>query len=157
MVETLTDWIVGADYTWRWFRAGVEYEDYDSNFTEYQAIRCFQNLNFHPALNSTLGFTFNESSYQYPGSGDQNQFSAIAHYNLRLNGSVSWFVEGGVIYLQVFDDDQTTGTARTGLTWTRGKLSARLGYEFSGQQSGSGSNSQEFVRNNFYFALKRTF
>lgn len=157
LAETLTDWIFGADYSWRWLRAGVEYEDYNSSFTKYQAIRCFQNLNFHPGPASTLGVNFNESSYHYSGANDQNQFSVIAHYHVRFLNSLAWFSEAGFIYLQVFDDDQKSGTARTGLTWTRGKLSTRLGYEFSGQQSGTGGTSQEFVRHYFYLNLKRNF
>jgi hypothetical protein len=156
-VESLTDWILGTDYTWRWFRAGAEYEDYISNFTKYQAARCFQQFNFHPTSSSTAGVNFNESRYRYSGSNDQNQYSVLGHYDIRFLGSLAWFVEGGFIYLQVFDDDQKTGTARTGLTWTRGKMSARLGYEFSGQYSGSGNNDQEFIRNYFYLGVKRTF
>jgi hypothetical protein len=157
MTQTLTDWIFGADYSWRWLRAGVEFEDYISNYTEYQALRCFQNLNFHPDAKSTLGVSFNESTYRYSGGDSQNQFSVLAHYQLRLAGGFAWFADGGFIYLQVFDSDQTSGTARTGLTWSRGKLSARAGYEFSQQNSGSGTTSQEFQRNYFYMNLKRMF
>jgi len=157
MVESLTDWIFGVDYTWRWLRTGVEYEDYLSNFTKYQAVRAFQQFNFQPSANSTAGVNFNESSYHYSGSNDQNQYSVLGHYRIRFVGSLAWFAEAGFIYLQVFDEDQKTGTARTGLTWTRGKMNARLGYEFSGQNSGSGRTAQEFYRNYFYVGVKRTF
>jgi hypothetical protein len=157
VTQTLTEWIFGADYHWRWLRAGVEYDDYNSSFTTYQAGRSFQNLTFKPSAGSTLGFNFNESVYKYSNSESQTMFQAFSHYNVQLVSSVSWFAEAGYIYQDVLGTAQWTGTARTGMTWTRGKMSVHGGYDFNDQESGSGQYKQQFLRSHFYVYLKRTF
>jgi hypothetical protein len=157
LVQTLTDWVGGVDYTLSWFRTGVEYEDYISNFTTYQAGRAFQNFSFRPASNSTLGINFNESVYDYSSGGSQTTFQMFSHYQVQLLASLSWYAEAGAIYQDILGTDQWAGTARTGLSWSQGKLTARCGYDFNDQHTGSGQFAQEFIRHHFFVYLKRTF
>jgi hypothetical protein len=157
LVQTLTDWVGGADYTLHWFRAGVEFEDYMSDYTTYQAGRAFQNFSFKPAANSSLGLTLNESAYHYSTGGSQTTYQIFSHYQIQFLASLSWYSEAGLIYQDVLGTEQWTGTARTGLTWTRGKLSVRSGYDFNDQHTGSGQYAQDFIRNHFYLYLKRSF
>jgi hypothetical protein len=155
--QTLTDWVAGTDYVWNYLRVGLEYEDYVSSYTTYQAARAFQTLTFRPSKISTLGVNVSESTYHYSSGSDQNQVQFLGHYNIQFVTALSWFAEAGAIYQDVFGNDQWTSTARTGLSWTRGKLSVRAGFDFNDQQINSGSGNQEFVRNHFFMDMKRTF
>jgi hypothetical protein len=157
LAQTLTDWVGGVDYTIPWFRTGVEYEDYISDFTTYQAVRGFQNFSFRPASNSTLGVNFNESAYDYSSGGSQTTYQMFSHYQVQFLASLAWYAEAGAIYQDISGTEQWTGTARTGLTWTQGKLSLRAGYDFNDQHTGSGQFAQEFIRHHFYFYMRRTF
>ena len=74
-----------------------------------------------------------------------------------LLASLAWYAEAGAIYQDISGTEQWTGTARTGLTWTQGKLSLRAGYDFNDQHTGSGQFAQEFIRHHFYFYMRRTF
>ena len=156
--QTLTDWVVGVDYGWRWFRAGAEYEEYHSNYTSYQAWRLFQTFNCQPSDTSTFSVTLNQSSYVYADSGSQNQYQFLSRYSIQLLSSLSWFVEGGYSLQDMFGSQQNLGTGRTGVTWTRGKISVRAGYEFNTQNiSSPGQPDQEFDTSRLYVYLKRTF
>lgn len=157
LTQTLTDLVGGADYHWRWFRDGAEYENYDSNFSRYQALRFYQDFDFQPAAASALSVDFNENFYQYPGGRSQDQYQSLTRYNVRLLTSLACFVEGGASWQDALGTEQLVGTARTGLTWSRGKLSVRTGYEFNSQSTTSGSFSQDLVKHRLYLYVKRTF
>lgn len=157
LTQTLTDLVGGVDYNWRWFRDGAEYEDYDSNFSQYQAWRFYQDFNFQPGVVSTLSVNLSQSFYQYPDDRNQDQYLMLTRYNVRLLNSLSWFVEGGGSWQDALGTQEWQSSARTGLTWSRGKLSVRSGYEFNDQNISSGTWTEERVKNRLYFYLKRTF
>ena len=157
LTETLTDVVGGVDYTWQWLRAGAEYEDYNSTFTQFQAWRFFQNFSFHPADASTLTVDFLETVYSYPRSGEQTQYLFVTRYNVQLLFSLAWYVEGGYSIMNVPGTDESLAAAKTGLSWSRGKLSLRAGYEYNRQDTTTGLQSSDIVRNRFYAYLKRTF
>jgi len=147
----------GVDFKWRWIRAGAEYEDYNSNFTRYTALRFLQNFDFRLDARSSLSLAFNETFYHYASNGDQNQYQFIAHYNIQLWSSLAWYVQGGVSYLDVLNDSQLEGSAQTGINWTRGKLSVRAGYEFNDQSLTSGGFTEDREKHRLFAYLKRTF
>ncbi len=157
LAQTLTDLVGGVDYNWRWLRTGAEYEDYDSSYTQYQALRFFQNFDFHLDSRSSLSFNFNETFYNYPGNRDQTQYQFLSRYNAQLWSSLSWYVEGGCTLMEIVDSDQTQGSARTGLNWTRGKLSVRAGYEYNTLSTSSGPYTEEREKHRLFAYLKRTF
>jgi hypothetical protein len=157
LTETLTDTIAGVDYSWRWLRTGAEYEDYDSNFSKYEAWRFFQDLTFHPDDVSTLSVDFLQTFYTYPNRGSQTQYQFLTRYNVQLLFSLAWYVEGGYSLQNVLGTDESLATAKTGLSWSRGKLSLRTGYEFNSQTTSSGQWTEDRVRNRFYAYMKRTF
>jgi len=66
-------------------------------------------------------------------------------------------VEGGYSIQDVLGTEELLGSARTGLSWSRGKLSVRTGYEYNSQYTSSSQWTQELVKNHFYAYLKRTF
>ena len=157
LAQTLTDVVGGADYNRKWFRAGAEYESYDSNFTQYQALRFFENFDFTLTDASSLNLDFNQTFYHYPANGDQSQYQFIGRYNARLPMSITWYLEGGGTAQEVSGTDQLYGSARTGLSWSRGKLSLRVGYEFNTQSTASGGFTEERIKHRFFTYLRRSF
>ncbi len=157
LTQTLTDLVGGVDYHRKWFRTGAELESYDSNFTRYQSLRLFQNFEFDLTGVSSLSLDFSQSFYTYPGSPDQSQYQFMARYNTLLPMSIKWYVEGGGLVQQVAGNQLVQGMARTGLGWTRGKLSLRAGYEFNSQSTAAGGWSEERIKHRFFTYLRRSF
>lgn len=157
LTQTLTDLVGGVDYHWRWFRTGAECEDYDSNYSQYQALRFYQNFDFRLDDRSSLGLGFNETFYRYPENGDQTLYQFITTYNIQLWSSLSWYVQGGCSQQDMPGNEQIQGSAQTGLRWTRGKLSVRTGYEYNNLSTTSGSFSEQRDKNRLFAYLKRSF
>lgn len=157
LVQRLTDLVAGVDFRWEWLRAGAEYESYDSNFSKFEALRFFQNLDFRLSGRSTVNVNFNESFYHYPAGREQTQYQFLVRYNARLWSSFQWYVEGGMMWQDVFGSDQLQGSARTGFSWTRGKLTVRAGYEYNTQSSTTGVWTEEREKHRLYGYMKRQF
>jgi hypothetical protein len=157
VTQTLTDLVGGVDYRWRWFRTGAEYEDYDSNFSRYSALRFFQNFDFQLNNRSTFSTDFNETFYHYAGSGDQTLYQFITRYSLQLWSSFSCYVQGGYALQDVLGSQQVNGSAQAGFNWSRGKLSVRAGYEYTDQSTAAGAFKEDLSKNRVFLYLKRTF
>ena len=157
VVQSLTDVVLGADYNWKWFRAGVEAEDYNCTYTHYEAARAYQNCTFRLDDKSTLALNFNQSFYSYSTGGTQSQFLFLGRYNLQVFASLAWYVEGGGSAQEILGTEAFQGAARTGVNWSRGKLSVRAGYEYNNQYTSTGSWSQDLVKNRVFLYMKRVF
>jgi len=154
IVETLTDYVAGADVMWRWIRAGAEYEDYESTFTSYEALRFFQAFTFRPDENSNLGFDFNQVFYSYPDHRKQTQYQFIVRFDTLLRTWLSWNVEGGYFLQDIGGATQDLAAARTGLNMNWGRLTLRTGYQYNYQLN---QGIEERTRNFFYLYVKRVF
>jgi hypothetical protein len=153
-VESLTDWVGGAEVSLSWLRAGAEYQDYNSNFSQYHATRLFQTFTFRPADDLTLGLDLNQIWYRYPTNPQEVQYRFMARADTQLNGWLAWNVEGGYYLREAMNVQQDLAAARTGLVMTWGKLIIRTGYQYNyelTQQSGL------LTRNFFYLHLRRVF
>jgi hypothetical protein len=157
LTQSLTDLVFGADVSWRGFRAGAEYEDYDSNYSQYQAVRFYQTYSCQPGPGQSLGLDCTQTFYRYPDNREQTQYQFLARYNLQLSSALSWNLEGGYTIQDVLDTEQLMGVARTGITWSRGKLSLRAGYEYNTQTTTTGLWSDEHIRHRLYAYMKRSF
>ena len=157
LTQTLTDLVAGMDYTLRWFRATAEYENYDSNFSQYQAWRFYQSFNYQLSSASRFGVDISQNYYRYPGNLNQDQYQFLARYNTQFEFSLAWYVEGGYVLYDMTGTKQNSGFARTGLSWSRGKLAVRAGYEYNYQTTTTGSTKEQRDRNYFFANLKRTF
>jgi len=157
LVQTLLDLVGGADATWRWLRAGVEYEDFDSNFAKYKAWRLFQNFTFQVAEGAHLGIDFNQIFYKYPDSRDETQYQFISHLDTQLTSWLTWNVEGGLYYQDFFGTKQTLGAARTGLNLLWGKLRIKAGYQYNYQKTEQTMATEDRFRHFFFVHLRRTF
>ena len=157
LTQSLTDLVGGVDYKHKWFHTGAEYESYDSNFTQYEALRFFQDFDFLYSQSTTLGFNLTETFYHYPANGDQSQYQCMSHYNTRLPLSLIWSLELGALMQKISSTEQVQGVARTSLGWSRGKLSLRAGYEFNGQSTESSGFTEERIKHRFFTYLRRSF
>ncbi len=155
--QTLTDLVGGLDYNWRWLRTGAEYEDYDSNFVQYDALRFFQDFNFHPSGRSSLSLNLDETWYDYTPSGNQTLYQFTTRYSLQLWSSLSCYVQGGFGVQDLLGADQVNGSAQFGFNWSRGKLSVRGGYEYNTQTTTTGALSEALEKDRVFLYLKRTF
>ncbi len=156
-VESLVDLVGGVDATWRWLRAGAEYEDFDSNFTKYKAWRLFEAFNFQAAEGAHLGIDFNQVFYKYPDGRDDTLYQFIAHLDTQLTTWLTWNVEGGLYYQDYFGTRQTLGAARTGLDFLWGKLRIKAGYQYNYQHTIQTTVTEDRYRNFFFIHLRRTF
>ena len=65
VVQDISSVAFGTDVSWKWLRAGFEYEIYDSTFAAYTAGRLFQTLSFTPDEVSTLSLSLAEGWTDY--------------------------------------------------------------------------------------------
>ena len=159
LVQNLTDWVVGADVHWRWFRAGAECEDYDSNYSQYQAARFYQAMNFRAGDTLNLGFNFNQTFYRYPElqGGEETQYQFMSHLDSQITPWLNWNAEGGYYLRDYGSVSEDLVAARTGLSATWGKLTMRTGYQYNHQLIDQPLNREERDRNFFYLYARRSF
>lgn len=157
LTEQMVDLVAGADYSWQGLRAGAEFEDHDSNFSQYQAWRFYQSYGFQPDPVSSFSVNLGQTFYQYAGNGNQSQYQFVTRYSSQLFYSLAWYAEAGYTLQEVLRTEQSYGTARTGLTWTRDKLTIRAGYQYNHQTTTSGTANEQRDRNYFFVNLKRYF
>ena len=153
LAQTLSDWVGGVDVTWRWLRAGAEYEDYDSNFSQYRGTRIFQSLSFQLSDSSNLSFNFNQVFYKYPYGPDQTQYQCIGVFNTQISSWLNGNLETGYYRQDAMGTSQDLAAACAGLIFTHGKLTLKLGYQYNYQMIQMGQ--QERNRNFGYVQLKR--
>lgn len=157
LTETLTDLVGGVDAHWRWFRAGAEYEDFDSNFTQYKAWRFFETFTYQPMEASTVGVEFNQLFYRYPDGRRDTQYQFISRFTSQLNRWLWWNVEAGYFMQDAFGVEQDLAAARTDLSFVRGKLSIKVGYQYNYQLITQSRAEEERNRNFAYLSLRRYF
>src|SRR5262249_7428316 len=121
-VQDITSYAFGADTSWRWLRAGAEYQIYDSTESDYTAVRLFQSFLFHLDELSVLSLDFTESWIDYSSvNRHESDYQFIARYHRRLNRHLGLDVEGGVAYRQGQGVDQTLATFRPAIKYVIGK------------------------------------
>ena len=155
IVQDLTAWDFGADTTWRFLRAGAEYEIYDSSFSSYRTARLFESLMFKMDEASTLNLDFSQAWTTYLEADRKEQlYSFITRYHRRLTAHLGGDLEGGVSLRQGAGVDQTLATCRPGLEFAMGQFSFKVGYDFEYQKF---LETQEQFKHLFFLRMKRTF
>lgn len=145
------------DYKRRWLLASAEYQNYDSTFSQYQAWRFLQSFNYQPSSASRVGVDLNQTFYRYQGNLDQDQYQFLARYNIQFEFPLAWYLEGGYVLNDMTGTEQWSRFARTGISWSRGKLSVRASYEYNYQATTTSYSTETRDRNFFSATLKRTF
>jgi hypothetical protein len=134
LTQNITDKVAGADVSWRWLRAGTEYEIFDSNLGPFTSKRCFQSFSFGVNEGSTLSFDLDQSWTAFKDDGrHRTAYNHIARYNKHLTTSLAWSVEGGWRMERGQGFDQNLAIFRTGVEYVRNKLSVKLSYDLQDQ------------------------
>jgi len=130
-VANVTDYAFGADSTWRWLRAGFEYENYDSTYSSYSSETLYQSLTFTPDKVSSLNLSFNEGRSQYLNTNStEEDYSAVAQYHRSVGRNLSLGIEGGVELRHGAGEDETQAVIRPKLEFSIGELRINVGYSF---------------------------
>ena len=150
----LNDKTIGVDSTWRWLRAGAEYQVVDSNLSPYDRIRLFESAQFQPADLARLSFDFDQSWTTYRDTNTRDtSYGLITRYQQRLATTLTWSAEGGVRIERGYGFDRDYGIVRTELNWAVGKLKVKLGYEYGNESH----PTDQRVRHYCYLRARRTF
>lgn len=130
-VQDLLSYTIGTDASWRGFRAGAEYEMYDSSFSEYNTFRLFQAVSVNLDDRSTIGADFGQSWTDYTDSDRQEStYTFISRFRTALTGSLGVGLEGGIMVRRGDGVDQDMATARPAIDYVFGKTTIRAEYNF---------------------------
>ena len=154
-VEDLITYTIGADVSWKWFRAGAEYQHYDSDLALYETKRLYESAQFRLDDSTSFSFDFTQSWVDYLNTGQQEQnyrfisrLQEIVHPHLRLN------LEAGVNFRRGDLIDETLATVRLNAAYSIGKLKLESGYDFQYQLY---SETEERIRHLLFVRMKRVF
>jgi hypothetical protein len=155
VVQDITAYAAGADVSWRFLRAGAEYQIYDSTFSSYRAARLYETMNFAPDTESSLSFSFAQSWTTYLDNGlSEAVYSFINHYHRRLTRNWGFDLEDGISLTSGTGVDQTVATVRPELEFAIGKFSLKVSYEMEYQEYLS---TQEMFQQTFSLRAMRSF
>jgi hypothetical protein len=155
VVQDVNSFAIGTDLTWRWLRAGAEYDIYDSTFAEYNSLRLYQTLTFTPDDVSTLTVNLAEDFTDYKtGHHNEQYYSAIGRYHRGLSTHFGMELEAGISERTGDIVDEFLAAFRPTLTYSVGKLWMRAGYDFEYQNT---QQNQERLQHRFFFRLTRSF
>lgn len=134
VLQDVDDVVFGMDLTWKGLRAGIEYEDYDTNLSPYRTWRLFQNLNLYPTRTSSLFLGMRQQHTRFEDSGNpEKTYSFICRYRTRLTRSIATSLEGGAYFergIGEADLERTRYTVRAYADYWIGQLTTRLNYEY---------------------------
>lgn len=154
-IQNVHAYTVGSDLTWRWLRAGAEFNIYNSTLSDYESARLFQTLTFRPDAESTFGLEFTEAWIDYTSAHRQEQdFQVITRYHRALTHHLAVDADAGVSLRRGAGFDQTLAVIRPSLKYVVGRMSIDTGYNYQYELF---LNNEERQKHMFFFRLKRTF
>jgi hypothetical protein len=153
-VANLTSYAVGTDVSWHWLRAGMEYEIYDSDLSEYRAARFFESAAFNLDASSTLSLDFSQAWIDYVDANRQEQsYRFITRYSQMFTPRLRFTIEGGIDLRRGETVEQTLATVRPGIEYAIGKTTVRAGYDFEYNMF----DREERMRHLFFLRVRRVF
>ncbi len=154
-VVSLTDYVFGTEVTWHWLRTGGEYEIYQSDESDFTALRLFQSFSFQPDSASSIGFEFSEAWAQYQqGNRQEENYRFLTLYHRNLASQFRLDFDGGIFIRNGNNDDQTLATVRPAMEYVVGKTTIKAGYDYQYQLF---LNQEERISHFFYLRVKRVF
>ncbi len=154
MLRTIDDKTVGIDSSWRWLRAGVEYQTVEANSAPYNRFRIFEGVQFQIGDGTSLGVDVDQSWARYPDDNlSETVYGAILRLRQRFNSQFTWDIEGGVRKDETSTYNRQIATTRTELNWSVAKLSVKVGYAFNTQDYGTELSDRHIA----YVRIRRTF
>jgi hypothetical protein len=154
-VQSLTSYAFGSDVSWRWMRAGIEFEIYDSDQADYQSLRLFQALTFRPDPASSLALQFSEGWTEYiDAKRTEENYRFVMIYHRSLSRRLRLSLDGGIHIRRGRGVEQTLATVRPSLDYVIGVTTMRAGYDYEHQVF---LNSEERSRHLFTLRVTRKF
>lgn len=154
LLRRLDDKTVGVDSSWRWFRAGAEYEIVDSNLAPYERKRLFQSAQFQPVVGTDVSLNADQNWTDYQDNNlHQSSYGFIARCQQRLTSHLSTTIEGGVRFERGETFDRDYATCRAGLDWAVGKLTVKLTYEYNDENYLTDTQDRHYV----FLRIRRDF
>jgi hypothetical protein len=143
----------GVDASWRFARAGAEYETRDSNLISYNAVNVFESFFFEPTDAMSLNLDFRQRWARFQNNDNITDYSFIARWHWRLSSYLFFTAEGGIRFEEGNTIDQRLATARSEMNFNMGKLRVLLGYQFNNDDVRGELREKHFV----YLRAKRYF
>lgn len=154
LLRTLDDKTVGVDSTWRWLRAGAEYEMADSNLAPFERKRLYQSAQFSAAQDVKLGVNVDQNWTTFTDTHmRQTSYGVLVRFQQMLTPYFSWNTEGGVRFDRGSTFNEDAAVSRTGFDFALGKLNFKLSYEYNNQKHQLDLNE----RHRFIFRMRRYF
>ena len=155
-VQDVISYLAGTEVTWRWLRAGAEYEIYNATYSDYRVARLFQGLTFGLDDASSLSLEASQSWTDYTDADrTQQEYRFIARYHRALTSSFWLNVDGGVDYLTDTDlASRTLAVFRPSIRYVVGRttINAEYDFEYAGYET-----LQQTRRHLFRLSVKRVF
>jgi hypothetical protein len=155
LVQDLTIYTAGTDFTWRWFRAGAEGQIYDSSESEYHSLSFYQSVAFTLDAASTVSASLNENWVDYIDADRTEQnFRFTTQYQRTFTSRLGFNIEGGVALRRGEGVDQTLATARPSFQYRIGQTTINAGYDFEHEMF---LNSEERTKHLLFVKIHRRF
>ncbi|UCG32019.1 MAG: hypothetical protein JSU68_10180 [Phycisphaerales bacterium] len=154
--EDITAHIVGADFRWRSFFIGAEYEDHDSTLNPYEAFRLNASYThrFETGASGSLRALWTDYTYRLPQTREARFLTLEGRYRHPITENL--LVEGAVLYRNGEDTlsgDEEGVDVDLSLEWFIRQTEFRITYEY-------GRFDDDFARNDssaLYVQLRRRF
>jgi len=153
VLEDLTEFQGGADFSWHGLYLNANYTDRDSSFYSYRAYSTSEGYSFRLPDNAGLGLDLHQQWSTYSPNQKIDYYDVMAHFDWQPMPHLNWKIEGGIQHQRGGGADQDLGVARSYLEWSQGRLRANLGYEYQGRDLSGQTLQSHFV----YLRLRRYF
>ena len=152
--QDLTEKEVSAEWHWKWFMLGVEYQDYAADFLSYDDLRFRQGIVLGEGSWLTTRLEFAQSRADYDQLNDQRETDSI-HFSLRARVTPQLQIQLlGEEYREEGDfSDRTLTRGTSNLQYRIGDIATSLSYNYEEESV----DSEDRKRHHLYVTSKRTF
>ena len=144
-----------ARWEWKWFNAGVAFEDYRADFLRYDDLRFSEGIIIGEQSWCTLRLQFDQSQARYPELNDQRDIDS-GHLSLsaRFTPTLTLQLTGSIYDEDGRLSDRELSATRTDLRYRVGKLDTSITYHYEEETT---QNTERRRRHYFYVKSTRTF
>ncbi len=154
-IQEYSTYTVGTDFNWRWFRAGAEYQIYDSTDSDYNVTRLFQSFMFRPDDVSSLNLDFTETLTDFTSlNRTEEDYRFTTRYRRALTRRLGLDADAGVAYRRGLGPKQILATLRPSLRYVIGRTTLNVGYDYDYELY---LDQQERQKHLLFVRLKRIF
>jgi hypothetical protein len=153
VLENLSEFQAGADFSWRGLHLNGNYTDRVSSFYSYRSFDTSEGYSFRLPDNAGMGIDLHQQWSTYSPNQRTTYDDILAHFDWQPAAHLNWKIEGGIQRQRGGGVDQDLAVARTHLEWAAGKIRANLGYEYQDRDLSGQTLGSHFI----YLRLRRNF